>query len=101
MVNDMTGNIVLADCKNCGLDITKNDLETRIEAIGCIEYHIDELKEQIGALTEKKKVLTRELEAYKNGFCPDCSIEYKAQKLNDESLRLRNELKGFMETGTV
>src|SRR5450759_2134207 len=76
VVNDMTGNTVLSACKNCGLDITKNDVEQREEAIECVEYHIGELKTQIKALEEKKTLLVGELEAYKNGFCPDCAVEY-------------------------
>jgi uncharacterized protein (DUF488 family) len=93
----MTGNTVLASCKNCGLDITKNDVESRTEAIECVEYHIGELKLQIKALEEKKTLLVGELEAYKNGFCPDCAVEYKAQKMSFECTQLRAELKGFME----
>ena len=93
----MTGNTVLASCQNCGLDITKNAVESRTEAIGCVDYHIGELKDQIKALEAKKKVLSGELEALKSGFCDDCGHEYKAMKFTSEVATLRAELKDFME----
>lgn len=94
----MTGNTVYSACKNCGLDITKNDVEARTKAIECVEYHIGELKTQIKALEKKKTLLAGELEALKNEFCTDCAVEYKAQKFDVECTQLRTELKGFMET---
>jgi predicted RNase H-like nuclease (RuvC/YqgF family) len=97
MVNKMTGNTVLSSCKNCGLDITKNDVESRTEAIECVEYHIGELQDQIKALHAKKALLTSEVEQLKSGFCDDCGHEYKAQSLAVETAQLRAELKGFME----
>ena len=93
----MTGNTVLSSCKNCGLDITKNDAESRTEAIECVEYHIGELKDQIKALEAKKTLLTCEVEQLKSGFCTDCGTEYKSQGLAAETAQLRAELKDFME----
>jgi len=92
-----TGNTVLASCKNCGLDISKNDVESRKEAIGCINYHIDELQDQIKALEEKKALLKGELEQLKNGFCDDCGEEYKTQSYAAETAQLRAELSSMTE----
>lgn len=97
MVNKMTGNTVLSSCKNCGLNITKNDVESRTEVIGCITYHIGELQDQIKMLHAKKALLTGELEALKSGFCDDCGAEYKTMKFTSEVAILRAELKDFME----